>query len=190
MKNRVEISFKWKVFIDFVLLVFAIISIISFYLILSNASGYYQEGIMGFICDCVFRVFIIIVISLVLAFAFYFKDSKKSIIIWWICAILAGIGFFYLLKAPIQDFNYLKTPKSLKIDYVSFEEDNNYEYSIFYKISGYNEKNEIEIFKINSKTYDEEKEKWNGFVNVKANIKYLPHTGVLMNLKTYKEKEE
>lgn len=190
MKNRVEISFKRKVFIAFVLLVFAIISITSFYLILSHAFGYYQEGIMGYICDCVFRLFIIVVITLILAFAFYFKESKKSIIIWWICAIFSGIGFFYLLKAPILDLNYLKTPKSLKIDYVSFEEDNNYEYSIFYRISGYNEKNEIEIFEIDSKTYDEEKEKWNGFDNVNANIKYLPHTRVLMNLKTYKEKEE
>lgn len=43
MENRAEISFKWKVFIDFVLLVFALISITSFYLILSHAFGYYQE---------------------------------------------------------------------------------------------------------------------------------------------------
>lgn len=189
MKNRVEISFKWKVFIDFVLLVFALISITFFYLILSHAFGYYQEGIMCFICDCVFRLFIVIVITLILAFAFYFKEGKKYIIIWWICAILSGIGFFYLLKAPILDFKYLKSPKSLKINYVSFEEDMNYEYSIFYRISGYNDKNEIKIFEIDSKTYDKEEEKWNDYDNVSASIKYLPHTEVLMNLKTYKEKE-
>ena len=182
MKNRVEISFKRKVFIVFILSVFAIISIISitsFYLILSHAFGYYQEGIMGFLCDSVFRLFIVIVITLILAFAFYFKEGKKYIIIWWICLILSGIGFF----------KYLKSPRSLKINYVSFEEDNNYEYSIFYRISGYNDKNEIKIFEIDSKTYDEEKEKRSDYDNVSASIKYLPHTGVLMNLKTYKEKE-
>lgn len=54
MKNRVEISFKRKAFIVFVLSVFAIISITSFYLILSHAFGYYQEGIMGFLCDSIF----------------------------------------------------------------------------------------------------------------------------------------
>lgn len=190
MKNRVKISFKRKVFIAFVLSVFALIAITSFYLILSHAFGYYQEGIMGFICDVVFRLFIIVVTSFILAFAFYFKESKKSIIIWCICAILAGIGFFYLLKDPILDFKYLKSPISLKINYVSFEEDNNYEYSIFYRIYGYNDKNEIKIFEIDFKTYDEEKEKWNDYDNVSAYIKYLPQTGVLMNLKTYKEKEE
>lgn len=189
MKNRVEIFFKRKVFIAFVLSAFAIISITSFYLILSHAFGYYQEGIMGFICDSVFRLFIVIVMTLILAFAFYFKEGKKYIIIWWICLILSGIGFFYLLKAPILDLNYLNSPKSLKIDYVSFEEDNNYEYSIFYRISGYNKKNEIKIFEIDSKTYDKEKEEWNDYDNVSASIKYLPHTEVLMNLKTYKEKE-
>ena len=107
MKNRVEISFKRKAFIVFVLSVFAIISITSFYLILSHAFGYYQEGIMGFLCDSVFRLFIVNVITLILAFAFHFKEGKKYIIIWWICLILSGIGFFYLLKAPILDFKYL-----------------------------------------------------------------------------------
>ncbi|MDU7163943.1 MAG: hypothetical protein E6296_05320 [Anaerococcus vaginalis] len=188
MKNRVKISFKRKVFIAFVLSAFAIISITSFYLILSHAFGYYQEGIMGFICDIVFRLFIVILISLVLVVAFYFKEGKKFIIIWWICAILSGIGFFYLLKAPILDFKFLKSPRSLKINYVSFEEDMNYEYSIFYRISGYNDKNEIKIFEIDSKTYDEEKEKRSDYDNVSASIKYLPNTEVLMNLKTYRKR--
>lgn len=76
MKNRVEISFKRKAFIVFVLSVFAIISITSFYLILSHAFGYYQEGIMGFLCDSVFRLFIVIAITFILAFAFYFKEGK------------------------------------------------------------------------------------------------------------------
>ena len=94
MKNRAEISFKWKVFIDFVLLVFAIISITSFYLILSNAFGYYQEGIMGFICDCVFRVFITIVISLVLAFRFILRIVRNLLLYGGFVLYFLGLDFF------------------------------------------------------------------------------------------------
>ena len=32
------------------------------------------------------------------------------------------------------------------------------------------------------------KEKWKDDENVLANVKYLPHTGVLMSYKTYREK--
>lgn len=48
----------------------------------------------------------------------------------------------------------------------------------------------MKIFQINSKTYDNEKEKFKGDENILANVKYLPNTNVLMNLEIFKENEK
>lgn len=81
---------------------------------------------------------------------------------------------------------YLDNPKSIKLDYVSFEGDYNNEYSVKYHLIGYTKNGEIKIFDINGETYDREKEKWGPYDNVLADIKYLPHTEVLIKLETEK----
>lgn len=47
----------------------------------------------------------------------------------------------------------------MNLNYVTFENDNNHEYAVFYKLTGYTVNNETKVFEINSKTYNKEKEK-------------------------------
>lgn len=62
-----------------------------------------------------------------------------------------------MLKAPFLDIKYLGMPESTTLSYLSFERDNNYEYSVVYKLLGYTENDDIKIFNINSETYDRKK---------------------------------
>lgn len=80
MDNKVQISFKRKIFITIVLSFLPIIIITSFYLIIIHAFVYYKWGIMGHISDCVFRLFTIIVINLILAFDFYFNKVRNLLL--------------------------------------------------------------------------------------------------------------
>ena len=115
----------------------------------------------------------------------FIKKKRTSTIIWWICAICYVIGSFYAMQAPIEDLSYINSPSTIKLTYVTFEEDNNYELSTFYKLIGYTQNDEIQIFDLNGQTYDNEKEKWDNKGNVSADITYLPHTNVLMKLNTH-----
>ncbi len=74
----------------------------------------------------------------------------------------------------------------MRLNNVTFERDSIYEYSTMYKLFGYTDINAIKIFGINSQTYDREKEKWQTGENVLADVSYLPHTGILMELNTAK----
>lgn len=80
---------------------------------------------------------------------------------------------------------YLDMPESTTLSYLSFEQDNIYEYSVVYKLIGYTENDDIKIFNINSETYDREKEKWKPNDEVRAKVYYLPNTSVLMEFETY-----
>lgn len=183
---------KYLIIIRYIFIVllalFAIIAISSMYIVLKLGSGYYREGMEGFIADIVVRVFMSIVVIIFLIGTFFVRESTKTIVIWWICLIISIVGIFYALRAPILDLAYLNHPQSIKLDYVSFEVDCNHEYIVTHKLRGYTENGDIEIFDINSDTLDIEKEKWKDDENVLANVKYLPHTGVLMSYKTYREK--
>lgn len=190
MKNIRNIPVKRKIvfiFLIFLFILFILFAISFFYAIFSHSMGENQEGISGYFCEIVFRIFISLVIFIVLAINYFIKEKPRSIIIWWICAIVAFFGVFYLIRAWIFDFSYINAPKVVKLNYITFEQDNIYEYSIVYKLIGYTEKGDTEIFNINSETYDLEKEKWKDDEFVSAYVQYLPHTGVLMNLKTFKE---
>lgn len=74
----------------------------------------------------------------------------------------------------------------MRLNNVTFERDNNYEYSTMYRLFGYTDTDAIEIFEINFQTYDREKEKWQPGENVLADVSYLPHTSILMELNTAK----
>ena len=81
---------------------------------------------------------------------------------------------------------YINSPASIRLNNVTFERDNNYEYSTMYRLFGYTDTDAIEIFEINFQTYDREKEKWQTDENVLADVSYLPHTSILMELNTAK----
>ena len=183
---------KYLIIIRYIFIVLlalcAIIAISYMYIILKFGSGDYREGMEGFIADIVIRVFMSLVVIFFLIGTFFVRESTKATVIWWICLIISIVGIFYALRAPILDLAYLNHPQSIKLDYVSFESENIYKYIIFHKLKGYTENGDIEIFDINSDTLDIEKEKWKDDENVLANVKYLPHTGVLMSYKTYREK--
>lgn len=185
MNRRKYLEIRRIVFI-IILILLGVIGIISFYLILKNAIGYYREGFIGFISDAILRVFISLIICTTLFATYFFRERDRASIIWWICLVFSILGIFILLKAPILDLEYLDNPKSIKLDYVSLEKDYNYEYSVQYNLIGYTKNGDIKIFDINGETYDREKEKWGPYDNVLANIKYLPHTGVLIKLDTNK----
>lgn len=54
----------------------------------------------------------------------------------------------------------------MNLNYVTFENDNNHEYAVFYKLTGYTVNNET----------------------VSGDIKYLSHTVILMHLNTFEQK--
>lgn len=189
--NRTKnISLTRRIIFSIILILFSIITIVFIYIILSNGMGYYKEGKIGFFSEIVFRLFTTFVILIIFAFSHFIKEKWQATVAWWICLIIACFGLFHFLKAPILDLKYINSPISEKLKYITIEEDNNYEYITVYRITGYNEKDEMKIFQINSKTYDNEKEKCKGAENVLANVKYLPNTNVLMNLEIFKENEK
>lgn len=187
MYNKQNMLSIRRIAISICIGVFILSAIMFLSIILIHSFGYYQEGLAGFICDIIFRIFIIIIAFTALAFGYFVREKRKVSIIWWFCIIIACVGSFYLIRAPILDISYINNPESLKLDYVSFESDYNHEYSVHYRLTGYTENNETKVFEINSKTYDKEKEKWRNNENVLTDIKYLPHTWILMELNTSEE---
>ena len=185
MENRANIPILRKIIFDIVLSMLLLATIASMYLMVNHAAGSFVEGMMEFVCEIVFRVFFVILFFLVLLMSHFIKEKRKSTIIWWICAICYVIGSFFVMKAPIEDLSYINSPSNIKLKYVTFEEDNNYELSTFYKLTGYTQNDEIKIFDLNWQTYENEKEKWDDNENVSADITYLPHTNVLMKLNTH-----
>lgn len=185
MEDRANIPILRKIIFGIVVSILLLATIASMFLMLNHAAGYFVEGMMGFVCEIVFRVFFVILFFLVLLMSHFIKEKRTSTIIWWICAICYVIGSFYAMKAPIEDLSYLNSPSTIKLTYVTFEEDNNYELSTFYKLIGYTQNDEIQIFDLNWQTYKNEKEKWDNNENISADITYLPHTNVLMNLNTH-----
>lgn len=184
--GRKKRYFLRKIIFIVFLILFISLGIISLYVMMNHSIGNYQEGIEGFLSEIVFRFFISLIICTTLFATYFFRERDQASIIWWICLVFSILGIFLLLKAPILDLEYLDNPKSIKLDYVSLEKDYNYEYSVQYNLIGYTKNGEIKIFDINGETYDREKEKWGPYDNVLANIKYLPHTGVLIKLDTNK----
>lgn len=184
MYNKQNVSSVRRIIISICIGVFFLSAIMFISIILIHSIGYYQEGLAGFICDIIFRIFTIIIAFTALAFGYFVREKRKVSIIWWLCIIIACVGSFYLLRAPILDISYVNDPESLKLDYVYVESDYNHEYSVHHRLIGYTENNETKVFEINSKTCDKEKEKWRNNENVLADIKYLPHTNVLMELNT------
>lgn len=187
MYNKQNMSSIRRIAISICIGVFILSAIMFLSIILIHSFGYYQEGLAGFICDIISRIFIIVIAFIALAVGYFVREKRKVSIIWWFCIIIACVGSFYLIRAPILDISYINNPESLKLDYVSFENDINHEYSVHYRLTGYTENNETKVFEINSKTYDKEKEKWRNNENVLADVKYLPHTNVLMELNTSEE---
>lgn len=185
MENRANIPILRKIIFDIVLSMLLLATIASMYLMVNHAAGSFVEGMMEFVCEIVFRVFFVILFFLVLLMSHFIKEKRKSTIIWWICAICYVIGSFFVMKAPIEDLSYINSPSNIKLKYVTFEEDNNYELSTFYKLTGYTQNDKIKIFDLNWQTYENEKEKWDDNENVSADITYLPHTNVLMKLNTH-----
>lgn len=187
MNRRKYLEIRSIVFI-FLLVILVIVGIISLYLIFTNSMGYNREGLIGFVSDVIFRIFFSLIICTTLFATYFFRERDRVSIIWWAFLILSLLGIFHLLKAPILDLPYLDNPQFIKLDYVSFESDYNYEYSVQYHLIGYTKNGGTEIFNINGETYDREKEKWGPYDNVLADIKYLPHTGVLIKFDTEKGK--
>lgn len=140
MNRRKYLEIRRIVFIIIfiiILIILGVIGIISFYLILENSNGYYREGLIGLICDAILRVFISLIICTTLFATYFFRERDRASIIWWICLVFSVLGIYLLLKAPILDLEYLDNPKSIKLDYVSFEGDYNNEYSVKYHLIGY-----------------------------------------------------
>ena len=185
MGNRANIPILRKIIFGIVVSILLLATIASIFLMVNHAAGSFVEGMMGFVCEIVFRVFFIVLFFLVLLMSHFIKEKRTSTIIWWICAICYVIGSFFVMKAPIEDLSYINSPSTIKLTYVTFEEDNNYELSTFYKLTGYTQNDEIQIFDLNWQTYKNEKEKWNNNENISADITYLPHTNVLMKLNTH-----
>ncbi|MDU1010484.1 MAG: hypothetical protein E7A46_02050 [Finegoldia magna] len=185
MENRANIPILRKIIFGIVVSILLLATIASIFLMVNHAAGSFVEGMMGFVCEIVFRVFFIVLFFLVLLMSHFIKEKRTSTIIWWICAICYVIGSFFVMKAPIEDLSYINSPSTIKLTYVTFEEDNNYELSTFYKLTGYTQNDEIQIFDLNWQTYKNEKEKWNNNENISADITYLPHTNVLMKLNTH-----
>lgn len=185
MENRANIPILRKIIFGIVVSILLLATIASMFLMLNHAAGYFVEGMMGFVCEIVFRVFFVILFFLVLLMSHFIKEKRTSTIIWWICAICYVVGSFYAMKAPIEDLSYINSPSTIKLTYVTFEEDNNYELSTFCKLIGYTQNDEIQIFDLNWQTYKNEKEKWDNNENISADITYLPHTNVLMKLNTH-----
>ena len=160
MKKRASISNARKAAFGILFFTLMLSAIASLYLILSHGAGYYQEGVIAFICDLVLRLLAILIAATLLAAGYFIKERKRSIVIWWICAMLFPIGVFCLLKAPILDLPNIHSPASVRLNDVTFEKDNNYEYSVIHRLVGYTDTDGIKIFEINFQTYDREKEKW------------------------------
>ena len=188
MNNKIKMSVGKGIVLGIVVLSFIFFMAILIFIIPPHSMGYYQEGKIGFIADIASRIFVIYIIGTLLTFGYIFKEKWQHTVIWCICAVIACVVSFYLLRAPILDLPYINRPASMNLNYVTFENDNNHEYAVFYKLTGYTANNETKVFEINSKTYDKEKEKWKNNETVSGDIKYLPHTGILMHLNTFEQK--
>lgn len=71
MKKRANISIARKAAFGILFFILMISAIASLYLILSHGAGYDQEGVIGFACDLVLRIFAILIAAIVLAASYF-----------------------------------------------------------------------------------------------------------------------
>ena len=78
MENRANIPILRKIIFGIVVSILLLATIASMFLMVNHAAGFFVEGMIGFVCEIVFRVFFIIFIFLSIINE-SFHQRKKNI---------------------------------------------------------------------------------------------------------------
>ncbi|MDU2575039.1 MAG: hypothetical protein ACLUJM_08625 [Finegoldia sp.] len=76
MENRANIPILRKIIFGIVVSILLLATIASIFLIVNHSAGFFVEGMMGFVCEIVFRVFFIILFFLVLLMSHFIKKKE------------------------------------------------------------------------------------------------------------------
>lgn len=142
-------------------------------------------GTTGFVQEAIWRVILSVVAAVI--FIVCLAKSKKASSLLAVFGYVAGaigcaVFSFFLLRALVQDIPYLSRPETTYLNHLEFDSSTIGDGPASYYVQGMGIDGERHSFDIGRKTYTEGREMWYENFDLRAKIKYLPHTGVVMSV--------
>ena len=142
-------------------------------------------GTTGFVQEMIWRVILSVVAAVI--FIVCLAKSKKASSLLAVFGYVAGaigcaVFSFFLLRALVQDIPYLSRPETTYLNHLEFDSSTIGDGPASYYVQGMGIDGERHSFDIGRKTYTEGREMWYENFDLRAKIKYLPHTGVVMSV--------
>ena len=142
-------------------------------------------GTTGFVQEAIWRVILSVVAAVI--FIVCLAKSKKASSLLAVFGYVAGaigcaVFSFFLLRALVQDIPYLSRPETTYLNHLEFDSSTIGDGPASYYVQGMGIDGERYSFDIGRKTYTEGREMWYENFDLRAKIKYLPHTGVVMSV--------
>lgn len=142
-------------------------------------------GTTGFVQEAIWRVILSVVAAVI--FIVCLAKSKKASSLLAVFGYVAGaigcaVFSFFLLRVLVQDIPYLSRPETTYLNHLEFDSSTIGDGPASYYVQGMGIDGERHSFDIGRKTYTEGREMWYENFDLRAKIKYLPHTGVVMSV--------
>ena len=142
-------------------------------------------GTTGFVQEAIWRVILSVVAAVI--FIVCLAKSKKASSLLAVFGYVAGaigcaVFSFFLLRVLVQDIPYLSRPETTYLNHLEFDSSTIGDGPASYYVQGMGIDGERHSFDIGRKTYTEGRDMWYENFDLRAKIKYLPHTGVVMSV--------
>lgn len=154
--------------------------VVSFFIQMNRASGYFLEGNVGFVLMLIERIGYGTLGVAILVWWWKKYASHGRSWGWWIGAACLIAALFLAMHNPIRDFPYLSSPQTVTLQNWETEWDDSGEYSTFFKLKGKSADGQKINFYINKFSYNQLPETDN---DTKLAVEYLPYTKTVMSIK-------
>ena len=142
-------------------------------------------GTTGFFQEIVLRVVLTIVAATVFVVCLIKAKNADRIVAvlgYVLVAIISLVISFFLLRALVLDIPYLDNPETTYLNNIRFDDDTIGDGPASYYVQGTGIEGDWHSFDIGRKAYNEGRELWHNNFDLRAKVRYLPHTNVVMSV--------
>ena len=142
-------------------------------------------GTTGFFQEIVWRVVLTIVAVTVLVVCLVKAKNAEHIVAvlgYVLVDIICVVISFFLLRALVLDIPYLDHPETTYLNNIRFDDDTIGDGPASYYVQGTGIEGDWHSFDIGSKAYNEGRELWHNNFDLRAKVRYLPYTNVVMTV--------
>ncbi len=144
--------------------------------------GYLEEGIAGYITYIVKRITLVIIAGVLLVYSYRRMRNRKDALLWLLFLCISLFMCFFFFRNIIMDIPYISKPECTRLKVISWHIDTTGYIYEPYKLEGLDEQGEKRRFTVNKSTYKRYRRKDN--IN-SADVMYLPHTRIVMEMDYY-----